>query len=106
MSKQLVYLTKTLSMASATMVGSFLAGFCGVSMAILLEFSPRAGIVGSFFLTSLNMGLIYNACSFQDNKDTDDSITLATQIVALVLGFAVPLFFWCLGARSAYMAFV
>jgi len=96
----LKYLSKTLDRAGATMVGSSLAGFCCVAMAVRFGFDAKAGVPISILLTSLNTLLIYRAC---DNDRNDENIPLACRIVGMVIGLLVPVFFWALGVYAAYV---
>jgi len=96
----LKYLGMTLNCASATMVGSFLAGFSCVMMAIHLGFNAKAGLLISIMLASMNMSLIYRACDVDRN---DENIPLACRIVGMVICLIVPVLFLLLGIYAAYM---
>ena len=96
----LKYLSHSLDRACATMVGSSLAGFCCVTMAVQIGFDATAGIAFSMLLMSTNMLLIYRAC---DNGRTDEDAPLTGRIVGMVIRLVVPVFFWALGVYSAFV---
>ena len=97
----LKYLGKELERASATMIGSSLAGFCCVSTAIQLGFVAKGGIPIAILLASLNASLIYRACG--DSDETIKEIPLACRIIGFVIRLIVPLIFLFLGVYSAYV---
>ena len=82
------------------MVGSSLAGFCCVTMAVQIGFDAKAGMAFSMLLASMNMMLIYRAC---DNHRMDENVPLACRIVGMVIALFVPVFFWVLGVYSAFI---
>ena len=96
----LKYLPHSLDCACATMVGSSLAGFCCVTMAVQIGFDAKAGIAFSMLLVSMNTLLIYRAC---DINRTDDNVSLACRIVGMVITLFVPVFFWALGVYSDFI---
>ena len=96
----LKYLSKTLDYAIATVVGSSLAGFCCVMMAVQCGFDAKAGLPISILLASLNMQMIYRAC---DDDRFNENISLAWRIVGMVMRLLIPMFFWALGVYSAFV---
>ena len=97
----LKYLGKELDRASATMIGSSLAGFCCVSTAIQLGFVAKGGIPIAILLASLNSSWIYRAC--EDSTEAEQNIPLACRIIGFVIRLIVPLLFLLLGIYSAYV---
>ena len=99
----LKHLTRSLNYACATMVGSSLAGFCCVMMAVHLGFDAKAGMAFSMLLLSLNTSMVYRLREFVQD---DEKVPLAWRIVGMVIALIVPACFWALGVYSAFVMFV